>query len=1124
MPDTTGKNASGKMQGRWEFVTPEELKPNYSGAGKAVGADKARAQVTFPELAVLKDGAFSVDVILRWSRGGGFFLRIGEAPAALALGVLHRGPGQLQLRVPVKKADGTAGTKLLDSSEIYREAGPVRFDEFYTYSLVFDGKETFRLLIDGKQVFEGKLDSGTSFVASPRLAVGQVADWNNYFSGDIAAVRVSQGLREYTGPAGAVAFDSRSKHGWTFDAGTSESPVEPGAIRLSSATRYKDDPKLGFGWIDTPSTDFDAWYVAGRYAPTPEMAFAKSEHKIVDFLQRDGAVLEAGPIFQADVPDGVYWVSVEVGNNRGASNVKTMTANGVVLGQDLRTNANLHGTRIVGRTARGVVQVSGGKGLLIEAQTSPDKGEVPVKSIEILPYEPLPVVWKDGKLQWQGKGSAPAALDGVSQALAVGDVPKAVTAARGISDPFVKANVLSVILGQPRLPVEEDKAVAMEIRQLLIGVLRQNPNHGSAAWLFDSTERFRHALLAYLDNSGTEVVYGSRFGVWVSTINQGLQLRPEDPEYWEGRFLGAASLWQMAVQGSAFDMNGTSDAYIPEKRASILGFDAPGYLFREVIAAYPDFRIARIMLGEKLPVKTDWTPPANAPAWAVLQQELLQRILDVAHYWVNERMDAQGLLGGGLGDDVEVLRWFTPGVVLADDEATSSGWKRLADAAWKSTSGAGYSPGMDDVEHSSEPTGDPLPMLALIDYGKPGQEESLKRLTKTQPIFRDIWTTVTPDGYRMFKGYHFNATKIEREGDVPYNIRAIKPLLWAAWADPTNTELKDLLVAYTKNWRDAIMTEFDGKPKGIVPLMIKLDRQRAREEGTKNWVAAGYSTYAYPTGYSDKVYDLMLAAYALSGDKSFLEPITFGLEALRGVPENDRDPAKYEHGSFDWALRAGAKNLGLAGSNYRLMTGDHSFDDVLLAIAPAYMRFLIMAGRDNGPAGFEKAIGPVTENLKKALAKMNTNPELRTTMIKSTDRIYVTGSLIVNSMATGAVTAAAGLTSVDDDLRGGEFVWPTFQITWRGTGAEVSALVREASPTGLDVQLYSFSEKARTLSPQVWRLAPGTYEVALAQTDGTGCKTEKEISKKTVEIKERGESVDFELPPKVPARLTLTRK
>ncbi len=104
-----------------------------------------------------------------------------------------------------------------------------------------------------------------------------------------------------------------------------------------------------------------------------------------------------------------------------------------------------------------------------------------------------------------------------------------------------------------------------------------------------------------------------------------------------------------------------------------------------------------------------------------------------------------------------------------------------------------------------------------------------------------------------------------------HNIRAIKPPSWAAWvADGKNPELRDLLAAYAKSWRDAIMSEFDGQA-----LRHRADHDQTRpsevsRKGGPDWVASGYQTYKYPRpAYVGKVYDLLLAAYEMSGDKSF---------------------------------------------------------------------------------------------------------------------------------------------------------------------------------------------------------------------------------------------------------------
>lgn len=1119
MPEISGKSSPGRIAGNWDFVTPAELAPIYPGAGRVLESKKATelSEVVFGGLDILAQGPFRIDVVLRWERGGGFFLRLGSRPKknapVFALGALHRGPGQFELRVPVKTEAGEYSQQVFSSPDIYRDpaVGPVKFDQFYTYSLAYDGSKTFRVFIDGRQVYEAVLSAGDFYLDSPELAVGNAASWNSAFKGEIAAVRVSKGAGQFRPAAAAAAeFSKDSMRGWLFDAGPESSSVAAGEIPLGPGSSYS--AQRGYGWLQTPKGEFDSWYMPGRYAATPKAALEKNEHKIMDAEQRDGLVFGAGDLFKIDVPDGTYWVAVELGNNTGPSKVESLSANGQILGEDLATDSNLSGRAMPERMARGLVEAAGGKGITLSSRSS--GAEVSVKSLGFLPYAPLPMALNGTHLEWRGRGEAPRGFDAVAAALDKGDIAAAAGATDSISDPFFKACTLSFILGYPKLPEKGDLKTAEAIRELLLKVLQDQPSNVAARWLFDSTQRFRQALIAYLGENGTEISYGSRFILPLHSANLGLSLKPQDPEYWQGRFLAAAGIWQAATQASAF--SGLTDSYVSGR--GMKSFAAPGKLLREVIAAWPDFRIARIMLGEKLPIASDWTPPANAPAWAATEYSLVQRILAVLHYWTNERMDSNGLLGGGLGDDVEALRWWAPGVLLADDQDTIRGWRLLANAAWDSTGGAGYSTGMDDVEHSAEPTSDTLPMLGVINYGTGRMPETLGRLSKTGKIFRDLWTTVTPDGYRMFKGHHLNSTKIEREGDVPYNLRAIRPLVWAVWAAPGQyPEIEKALVEYAASWLAATMADADGKPAGIPPMMIMLDRGKMRAEGAKDWVFPGYWSYEYPAGYVDKVYQLFLAAYAISGDKQFLEPVRFALSALREIPRGDESAEKYPRGSLGWAIRKGEILIGAAGADYRSFTGDYSFDDVLLRFGPAFTRFQIAGKAAKTREEWEEALVPLQDKLSEELAEMNTNPELRTTMVQSTDRIYVRGSQVLTSVATGMPTA-------DTDLRGGEILWPNFAVTWNGTDGKTSVLVADASPTNVEVLLYSFSDRPLKLSPRLWQLQPGSYKLSVKHAEDGGFAAGGEIFAKDVEISSRGQQVSFELPAQTPIRLSLTKQ
>ncbi len=1119
--DVSGRTAGGRLEGKWECISPAEVRPTYEAAGRALSADDGhRARVVFDGLDAALKGGLSVDVVLRWSRAGGTVICIGTAPETLQLAVQQRGPGILELRVPVKTDSGRVETEILASDQIYHgvDVGPVSFAEFYTYSLTFDGNKTFSLFIDGRKVFEGAVTKGEVHLPGGGLVVGDGAPTGSHFKGDLAAVRVTRGVRRYTAQSRLADAFAAAKTVRIFDAGPTTKPARARVQLVGPNDRYSAD--RGYGWLQETKGTFDSWYSPNRWQHDPHKAFAEKTYKIHDALTRDGVQIEKnGEFFRADVPDGLYWVQLGIGNAWGEARVTRISANDTLLGEDLWTRGNTSKSNTPTRVARGLVRASGKGGIVISGTSA--SGGIPVESISILEYAPLPVEWKNGEVRWNGDGPAPPAIGAVSRSLAAHDLDGAVRAAEAVEDSFVHACVLAVITGQPKLPVASDLALVTRTRELLVTALRENPANAGARWLFDSNERLRHTMYSYLDESGDEIVYGNKYIIRVILADVGMSMRPTDPGYYQGRFIAAAAIWQAAVQGSAFGK--TSDEYLPDRGAPA-AFAAPGKVFREIIAAYPEVRIARIMLGEKLPSPSNWTAPANTPKWAALQYELLQRVMETCRYWVEQRMDANGLLGGGLGDDVEALRWWGPAVTLADDKIVIAGYKRLSEAAWRSTKGKGFALTLQDVEHSAEDISDSQPMLGLIEYGTKDASAIRARLTKMQPTFRDVWTGVTPDGHRMFKGHFLSATEVGRDGDVPYNIRAIRPLLWGAWTTPDDKELRSLLVAYASSWRDAIMSEFDGKPRGIAPMMIRWDRKTAKQDAGDgrsklrlSWYAPGYGSYAYPGGYVDKVYDVLLAGYEMSGDPSLLEPIKFGLEALREMPDSDRDPSKYAAGSFEWAIRAGIDIMGMAGANYRMLTGDTSYDDILVRISPPHSQFMMGAERAKGAGELATAAEPLLKKLQTDLAEMNTNPELRTTMVQSTDRIYVCGTRIIDSMSTGVTNGVA-------DLRGSEVVWPTYQVTWKGTEGKVAVLLKKATPDRLTILLYNFADKPLHLTPRVWRLKPGAYEISLLETDGTGLTGVKQLAHSEAEVTGAGFEIGVDVPSQVPLELSLVRK
>ncbi len=1132
----------GTLAGIWKYVPTPELQPAYAGAAQA-SEEKAAERPVFLVKAVtaLEKGAFSIDVIMRWNREGGYFLRIGREPrSSLLLGMLHRGPGILEFQIPIRDASGKVSQHQATSTKLFEPPWPdiLRYDEFYRWTLVYDGERTFRILVDGAQAFETSIPEGARFAPDAAdMALGYVATGKSAFRGSFAAARISD--------AALPAWGSAIRHElirpamprqFFFDVGGSDAPLASDRVRLDESAQYTPEGKAG--WLQKPRRAFLNWFVPDRFDPDPDRSYKKGEYHILDPAQRDGLVFTDGEFFRIDLPDGWYWVRVGLGDQRKPLDIASVSANGEVIGDHLIVMKS--------RSVRGLAHVRDGKGLILSASTgnggadmpirnavtgamvSPIKWgdgghDVPITSIEIVPYAPLPVVNQGGKLLWTGQGAPPEGFDSLPVISSASEMLRLPELTRPL-DPWTRICVLAAALGTPQLPSETELQYADDLRGKLISFVKAHPEDLQGAWLLDSLDRFRHVLKGALaEENASELVFGARYDAPLRVADLGLEFKQEDPFYWNARFLAANAIWQRARTFFGF-VNGVPDVFIRE--GNFAGYYPPGNLLREVRDAYPDFRIARIMLGEKLPVVDDWKPPVNAPEWAVLQYQLQRRIIDVVHYWINERMTPDGLLTGGIGDDVEVLGWWSPAIYLADDPLVRDAWSRMAETVWQETRGKGFSLEVDDVQHSSEMTSDALPMMLLIKRDTPGMQEALTRSRSTLGIFRDIWSGVNPDGYRMVKGSTMSASEIrEGSGDVCYNLRLIVPLLWSVWFAPpsaSSQETADLLVEYARSWRDAIMTEFDGKPRGIVPMAILWDRSKARLPKGTDWVDPGYwsNLFAYPGGYSEKIYDLMIAAYVLSGDQSFLEPIRFALSEYRKLPAaaNESD-TQASRGTFEWALRKGGINIGLAGANYRMVTGDTSFDDVLLRIAPPLTRSQILMARADSPTSFTNAMTPLLNRVKFDLERMDSNPETRTVMTKQTDMIPVSGSAILNAMATGMTTKEGHPIF---DMLGDEVVLPSFQVTWQGTEGEVAALVTHASPEGLSVLLYNFGSKVKVIRPHFWGLKPGSYEGRLEEMKSDSFTTVREISKKPFSFTDKGYAVDISLPPGLVTRLLIS--
>src|SRR5574340_169984 len=70
-------------------------------------------------------------------------------------------------------------------------------------------------------------------------------------------------------------------------------------------------------------------------------------------------------------------------------------------------------------------------------------------------------------------------------------------------------------------------------------------------------------------------------------------------------------------------------------------------------------------------------PPAGAPEWAVAQRRLMRRMDALTRWWVEKRQASNGELGGGWGDDVEILRHWGPQALGFSSRVASQGLRNI---------------------------------------------------------------------------------------------------------------------------------------------------------------------------------------------------------------------------------------------------------------------------------------------------------------------------------------------------------------------------------------------------------------------------------------------------------------
>ncbi len=512
-------------------------------------------------------------------------------------------------------------------------------------------------------------------------------------------------------------------------------------------------------------------------------------------------------------------------------------------------------------------------------------------------------------------------------------------------------------------------------------------------------------------------------------------------------------------------------------------FDEARQAFTLASRAFPQNRVCRMYLGEPVPWGKTLAASREAPNWAVLQRECLERLADIVGWWIDNRERKDGSYGGGWNDDCEMWRWWAPVLIGFDEPKLVRAQERLSNALLGAPHMAGgYTSKLDDVEHTAEDSADTMtPMMLLA----PDDPSWVRRARRLQELF-STWTGENSLGRRQFRSFHFSSDAVSSDPvfayDTPANVRAIQPLLvfWQRTSDP---EAGKLIAAWLDTWVEATAAARDGKPAGVLPNAIHWPDQRLTGE-TGNWWSLVrqpdrmWYYYVFPEAVSE-VADALLLSWQMTGRERYLQPLRSMAEIRRDWLKQPPGAPEPEPGTKLWAAKSLERLAGTL-AKYRLLTGNSDFDDVLARDLPD---FSSATGADRG--------GLVTA-FERAAAALRVNWAGYTSEVRYTDRVLSFSSLFSrrDQMLPGRNDPAildfrslplyAAVTGDPSQVMGS---FPLNAVRWLTPPRDLAALVVANTPHRFSAELYHFGAAPRPMAARLHLLVPGQYSWTLRSGD-----------------------------------------
>ena len=909
---------------------------------------------------------------------------------------------------------------------------------------------------------------------------------------------------------------------WRFDCGKADSPVAEGYSRLTSDDSYDASRKYGWASGNARSVDF-------------------GDHENRTDLNGDGVQSADDLAFRADVPNGTYRVRLTMGDLTKALGSIDVYFNDKLVGEHVAawTPGSYRGfdlgpagwwvtVRATVEVTSGMVRITMRKNQsfydeqLAEQKTwetpfarwyhrKPVRTEPPysfinypfagnsVMSIEILPHEPGPVTGNSDHLKLVDDVDSPALKEAIEE-YNQRDFAGAVDAVNQIDEPeaqVAKAVIALWLCG--RLEVEEERTTVPLAARILRRYVPRHPEETQLDEMLSDAEVFLKGWKIHTERGLPETnhfIENNKAIGWWWTIQK------DSPLYWKTRLHIGRAGHMLAPYfpciGTVGQIFKELEKKFPDNRFVKYRLHGPGIFHRDVPGDFGDWEPHGDGTDFYDWVMVDYEARTkDAPPWVQSLYPAYAWLVDLSEWWIKFRQTPDGGVGGGTGDDVEIvgLYGYMGYTSRGVSELCVRGTHNLVDGVWHSGAvdrDRGFCKPMADAEHSAEWTGNTLGMMVQIDYGNPTW---IERSMKTAVLMRDLWTGINDKGRRQFKANFFGATQIgsgDRANDSWINYRAVRPAHAVLWYNQ-NPTIGKLFVELAENWLAASMSTDRGKPKGVMPSQVSWPDATLGGTNSPNWWTASHSrgTVNYDfihQQYKEYIHQLLITGYQQTGDAKFLEPIELEynlavqhgfapnpLETPRGRRGPQLGPGAGRPGSERW-VAANLRGVEKWFEAKRMLEGRKG------KVEPIRTKEEIIAQANH-----------VNFNLKNRWPIM-------TTEAGPTDRVAFHGIVDPFTIYTGGGMGGPLLRAA---------------VTYENTTKDFAAAVMAADAQGLRILYYSLADDTRKIGIVPWELeSGGTYNLKLGIDRDDDERTDAVVEQRSFVFPQPGSVVYVDVEPR----------